>query len=108
MSKTLALEKNNHPYITRKEGVCGGKPIIEGTRIRVQDIVIEYHQMGLTPDEIIQAHPHLTLSQVHDALSYYYDHAAEILSDIRKSEKLVAEMKKKYPKSVLEEARARA
>ena len=43
-----AVEKINHPYITRKEGVCGGKPIITGTRMRVQDIVIEYNQMGLT------------------------------------------------------------
>jgi uncharacterized protein (DUF433 family) len=103
-----AVEKINHPYITRKEGVCGGKPIIAGTRIRVQDIVIEYEQMGLTPDEIIQAHPHLTLSQVHDALSYYYEHAEEILSDIRKSERLVEEMRKEYSKSVLEEVDVRA
>ena len=61
--------------------------------------------MGLTPDEIVQAHPHLILAQVHDALSYYYDHAEEILSDIRKSEQLVEEMRKKYSKSVLEEVR---
>lgn len=103
MSETVALKKINHPYITRKKGVCGGKPIIAGTRIRVQDIVIEYDGMGLTPDEIVQAHPHLTIAQVHDALSYYYDHAEEILSDIRKSEQLVEKMRKKYSKSVLEE-----
>jgi len=105
MSEAVALKKINHPYITRQEGVCGGKPIIAGTRIRVQDIVIEYVQMGLTPDEIVQAHPHLALAQVHDALSYYYDHAEEILSDIRKSEQLVEEIRKKYSKSVLEEIR---
>ena len=103
MSEAAALKKINYPYITQKEGVCGGKPIIAGTRIRVQDIVIEYSQMGLIPDEIVQAHPHLTLAQVHDALSYYYDHAEEILSDIRKSEQLVEEMRKRYSKSVLEE-----
>lgn len=105
MSEAVTLKKINHPYITRKEGVCGGKPIIAGTRIRVQDIVIEYNQMGLNPDEIIQAHPHLTLAQIHDALSYYYDHAEEILSDIRKSEQLVEEMRRRRSKSVLEEVR---
>ena len=94
------LKKISHPYITRKKGVCGGKPIIAGTRIRVQDIIIEYNQMELTPDKIVQAHPHLTLAQVHDALSYYYNYAEEILSDIRKSEQLVGEMRKKYSKSV--------
>jgi len=96
MSEAVALKRINHPYITKAEDICGGKPIIAGTRIRVQDIVIEYEQVGLTPDEIVQAHPHLMLAQVHDALSYYYAHAEEILSDMRKSEQLVEEMRKRF------------
>ena len=39
--------------------------------------------MGCTPDEIINAHPHLKLEQVHDALSYYYEHQVEIDTKIR-------------------------
>ena len=57
MSEAVALKKINHPYITRKEGICEGKPIIAGTRIKVAQIAIEYAQMGKTSDEIIQAHP---------------------------------------------------
>lgn len=59
--------------------------------------------MGLTPDKIIQAHPHLTLAQVHDALSYYYDYLEEINAEIRESERLVEEIRKLYPRSVLKE-----
>lgn len=92
-----------HPYISRKKGVCGGKPIISGTRLKVAQIAIEYEQIGLTPDEILQAHPHLTLAQVHDALSYYYENASEINADICANEQWVEELRKHYPRSVLKE-----
>jgi uncharacterized protein (DUF433 family) len=62
-----------HPYISRKKGTCGGKPIIAGTRIKVEQVAIVYERMGWTADQIIQAHPHLSLAEVHDALSYYYE-----------------------------------
>lgn len=100
--------KLKHPYITRKKGVCSNKPIIAGTRIKVAQIAIEYERMGWTPDEIIQAHPHLTLAQVHDALSYYYENAEEINTDIRESERLVEEIRSLYPRSILEEKRGKA
>lgn len=104
----LERRKVKHPYITRKKGVCGNKPIIAGTRIRVAQIAIEYERMGWTPDEIIQAHPHLTLAQVHDALSYYYGNAEAINADIRADEQMVEEIRKFYPRSVLEEKRGKA
>jgi uncharacterized protein (DUF433 family) len=86
-----------HPYITRKKGVCGGKPIIAGTRIKVTQIAIEYEMMGLTADQIIEAHPHLTLAQIHDALSYYYESIEELNAEIKAEEQFVEEMKKLYP-----------
>ena len=94
-----------HPYITRKKDTCGGKPIIAGTRIRVSQIAVEHEHLGWTPDEIIQAHPHLTLAQVYDALSYYFDHLEEINTDIREGEKFIRALRKQYPRSILEEKR---
>ena len=70
-----------HPYVTQKEGVQGGKPVITGTRTPVVSIVF-YHKMGDTPEEILDKLPHLTLPQIYDALSYYYDHQEEIEQDI--------------------------
>ena len=84
-----------HPYITRKRGVCGGKPIIRGTRIKVSQIVIEYERLGWTPDEIVQAHPHLTLAQVHDALSYYYENVDEIERHMAEEQRMVEGLRKK-------------
>ena len=101
-------EKALHPYITRREDTCGGKPIIVGTRMRVSQIAIEYEQMGMSPDEIVVAHPHLTLAQVHAALSYYYDHIREIHDDIRAGEEFVERLRKEYPTDPLEEKRRAA
>lgn len=97
--------KLKHPYITRKRGVCGGKPIIRGTRIKVSQIVIEYERLGWTPDEIVQAHPHLTLAQVHDALSYYYENVDEIERQIREEQRVIEEIQRIV--SAQEEDRAR-
>ena len=70
-----------HPYITQKEGIQGGKPIILGARIPVSSIV-SYHKMGDSPEEILEKYPHLTLAQFYDTLSYYYNHRGEIDRDL--------------------------
>lgn len=67
-----------HPYITSDRKIRGGEPIIAGTGIRVLDVAVRYEIMGMSPDDILVAFPHLSLSQVHDALSYYYEHKDEI------------------------------
>jgi len=99
-----AQPKVKHPYITCKKGVCGGKPIIAGTRIKVSQIAIYYEKMSYTPDDIVRAHPHLTLAQVHDALSYYYENIQEIDHQIAEEQQMVEEMKKGFV-SVLEQKR---
>jgi uncharacterized protein (DUF433 family) len=82
-------ERARHPYISRKPGVGGGKPIIEGTRIKVSLVAREYLEIGMTPPQIQEAHPNLTLAQIHDALSYYYDHEAEIQAELREADAFV-------------------
>lgn len=73
--------KVEHAYIEREQGVQGGRPIIKSTRTPVKSIVI-YHRMGSTPEEIQIKLPHLSLAQIYDALSYYYDFKDEIDNDI--------------------------
>jgi uncharacterized protein (DUF433 family) len=51
-----------------------GAPTIEGTGIRVKDVAVAYEHSGYDPDEITQLYPDLSLSDVHRALAYYYDH----------------------------------
>ena len=70
-----------HPYITSAKEIGEGRPIIAGTRTRVSNIVA-YYKLGLSPEELAREFPHLTLSQIHDALSYYYEHQEEIDREI--------------------------
>jgi uncharacterized protein (DUF433 family) len=70
-------------HIVWDEGICGGQPRIAGTRLKVQQIALEYERLGWTPDQICDAHPGVTLAQVHAAISYYYDHKEEIDQTIR-------------------------
>jgi uncharacterized protein (DUF433 family) len=57
--------------ITRTPGIKGGIPHIAGTGVTVRTVV-RWHRAGLVPEEIAIRIGHLTLSQVHAALSYYY------------------------------------
>lgn len=96
-----------HAYITRQKGISGGKPTIKGTRIRVVQIALEYERLGWSPDQVLQAHPQLTLAQVHDALSYYYEHAAELNAELLANEQYVEQLRLTHSRSVLEEKRER-
>ncbi len=69
--------RTEHPHIVRVEGVRGGEPVIKGTNISVRTIV-ERTRLGDTPEKIIDDYPILSISQVYDALSYYYEHPQEI------------------------------
>jgi uncharacterized protein (DUF433 family) len=85
-----------HPYIRTDRKIRGGEPVISGTGIRVLDIAVRYEIMG-----IIVAFPHISLSQIHDALSYYYEHKNDIDKGWKLEIQEVDLMRRKYT-SVLE------
>jgi uncharacterized protein (DUF433 family) len=89
MSTAPALAEKQHIAIT--PGVCGGKPCIAGTRIRVQDIVLRT-EAGESPDAIRAALPHITLADIHAALAYYHDHREMIDQQIREGDVLIEQM----------------
>ncbi|HZZ42098.1 MAG TPA: DUF433 domain-containing protein [Tepidisphaeraceae bacterium] len=98
---TVALPKQ---HISSTPGVCGGKPCILGTRIRVQDIVIRT-ELGDSPDEILSAYPGITLADVHAALMFYYDNQTAIDLEIQQSEELVKQMKNQAGPGLLDQLR---
>lgn len=73
--------RTEHPYVVRVPGVCGGRPIVRGSRIAIWHIA-RLFKAGQTPDEISQEYSHLTPASIYDAISYYLDHQAEIEQDI--------------------------
>ena len=72
--------------------------MVAGTDIKVSQIASEAEHQGMTPDEIVEAHPHLSLSDVHAALAYYYDHQVAIRGEWQEARALVAELRTKYPR----------
>lgn len=74
-----------HPHVFTNPTMHRGEPTIRGSAISVRTIV-ERTKLGDTPQEIKDGYPHLNLAQIHDALSYYYDHADEIDEYIRANE----------------------
>ena len=62
----------------------GGRPRIKDTGITVQDVAEDY-QSGWSAERIAEEF-NLTPSQVHAALSYYFDHKTEIDHAIRETQ----------------------
>jgi len=89
-------------HITRMPGVCGGRPCVAGTRIRVQDIYVWYELQGRSPDEIVHDFPQLTLGDVYAALSYFWDNREAMLAHMEADRRFVEEMRTKHP-SLLKE-----
>jgi uncharacterized protein (DUF433 family) len=81
---SLTAPKLDYPYITSDPGIAGGRPVITGTRITV-NCIAGYYQLGMSIDEILESLQHLTPSQVHSALAYYFDHQDEINEDMEEA-----------------------
>ena len=61
-------------------------PFIEGTSMKIVELVTSVKAYGWTPEELLQNYPHLTLSKIHSALAYYWDHTEEIDVAIKQRE----------------------
>lgn len=77
------MPKVLHPHITSDPAICGGSPIIAGTRFTVRSVVVYILHHGDTPEELHAAFPHLSLAAIYDALAYYYDNREEVDADIQ-------------------------
>ena len=92
--------KTSYPHITKNSAICGGKACINSTRIRVLDIVAATEHLALSPDEVCDQYPELTLAQVHCALAYYYDHREEIQAEIESERSAVDRFRRDHPDQV--------
>jgi uncharacterized protein (DUF433 family) len=79
MSKVVTTK---YPYVVKVKGICGGDPIVKGTRIPVS-IIFQHYEMGKDIDEIYKDFPSLSLARISDALSYCFDHIEETRNNIR-------------------------
>lgn len=82
-------------HIEIAQGASGPRARIAGHRIRVQDVVIWHHKLGMSPDEIVFHYPTITLADVHAALAYYWDHRDEIEQEIAADRAFAEELRRR-------------
>jgi len=85
LDATQTYTVTEHPHIYTSQEMHQGEPTIRGTSLTVRTIV-ERTRLGDSVEEILEGYSFLTRAQVYDALSYYYDHTAEIDQYIRENE----------------------
>ena len=71
------------PRISIDPAVCGGRPIVTGTRVRVTD-VLEMLAGGATAAEIVEDFPYLSEEDVRAVLAYVataFDHPVVLAAE---------------------------
>jgi uncharacterized protein (DUF433 family) len=76
-------------------------PIIVGTTMKVVELVMAQQAHGWSPEELHFQHPYLSMSQVYGALTYYWDHKAELDADIAARTAYVEQARNEAPASPL-------
>lgn len=83
-----------------KDKIMSGSPRIVGTRIRVRDIVEKYIVMEDSP-AVIAREFSISISDVHEALSYYYENTEKIQEEIRKDREFIEKFRKEMHHEIL-------
>ena len=83
-----------------KDKIMSRSPRIDGTRIRVRDIAEKYIVMKESP-AVIAREFSISISDVHEALSYYYDNTEEIQEEIRKDKEFIDKFRKELEHEIL-------
>jgi uncharacterized protein (DUF433 family) len=76
-------------------------PMIAGTTLKVIELVTGQLTHGWSPEELHFQHPYLSMSQIHSALAYYWDHQAELDADIERREQYVIQRRQEAGQSPL-------
>jgi len=72
-----------------KDGVAW----ITGANTKVKEVVLDKMAHNSSPEEMHEQYPHLSLAQIHAALSYYYEHRDEVDADIERRDRYVENLR---------------
>lgn len=65
-----------HERINIDPEIMFGKPVITGTRITVE-LILRKLAAGMTPEEVLKAHPHLRLEDIRAAEDFAADYIGQ-------------------------------
>jgi uncharacterized protein (DUF433 family) len=91
MATTLPVDIGT--LIARIPGIRGGQLHVVGAGVSLRTIVYMERE-GLTPKEIVDDMPHLSLAQVHAALAYYYANKEQVdteMAELEEEERQIEE-----------------
>jgi uncharacterized protein (DUF433 family) len=80
---------------------ANGVAWITGANTKVVEVVLDKMAYGWSPEEMHRQHPHLSMAQIHAALAYYYEHQADIDTQIERDLQEVNELAASQPESPL-------
>src|SRR5436190_21198109 len=63
-----------------------GRAWIKGANTKVIEVVLDWLTHRSSPEEMHYQYPHLSLAQIHAALSYYFDHQESFDAEIARQE----------------------
>ena len=72
-------------FVTQIELDGRGIAWIGGTKVKVTEVMLDKIAYGWSPEEIHFQHPHLSLAQIHAALTYYYENQSQMDAQIRRA-----------------------
>lgn len=76
-------------------------PVIEGTTMKVVELVLAQAAYGWSADELREQFPYLTFGQIYSALAYYWDHQEELDANIEGRVRKADSIRKSIPESPL-------
>jgi uncharacterized protein (DUF433 family) len=94
----MTVDTNYQHVVLDEKGI----PYVEGTRIKVVELVLDHKAYGWSPEELHFQHPQLTLGQIHSALAYYWDHQDELEADMQERMARACELREKSAASPLQ------
>lgn len=63
------MPMNYKPYITRDPDVCGGEPVVTGTRVTVRTVLASLAE-GMDPDELLEDFPTLSREAIRAIIAF--------------------------------------
>lgn len=69
--------------------------------MKVVELITSVKAYGWNPEELHLNYPHLTISKIHSALAYYWDHKEEIDADMERREQYAEQLQHQAGESPL-------
>lgn len=93
MMRPMSLRTSEYKHIAID---AKGRPVIvEMPRLKVRDLVMAHLAHGWPAEELVRQFQGLTLAQAYGALSYYWDHQADVDQDIQRVRELDREFEER-------------